>query len=810
MLRTTVHATSLAEMETRPRGIRSSSQDTEYMVPASHLDYADTDINSLTAIPSGYPLKALPNLRSEISDKLKPRRGSAPTENAKDGLDASQDDYFSCTRDDSSSFYSADSGDSNSKADTIFPRPPAFAAQTSHFRLPELDTEIMRSTHPLDNPVTYLPLADDGCLVVREFLFNVLTLSDWAISEDHPSAVRATVENWIGPGYHLVERFEKNDLQDICPKTVYTKSHLYGHSSERRVSESVRKAVACCVRREILRQLERKEQLKRDLEHISRNSSPYKTYTQDFGGNERGGDIFNDSESSHAENTARQKDPTKEESAYRIHELSNDHPKSAPRRIPNTQEDITPHSMPRQTKITKYQGVSKLDNLPRRQKIFTADGQAFISQVPVPPILPLDQDDKQTKADRDFDIYGESEEARNLGLPKAEYGITHDGSFFSGLQQERETNPNPVPYRTAPVVRSRTHNNRRITHSHASLSCMATNGNALIPDIEEEPLEQDIQRERTYETLCQGSEMHREEIDRSSRSGISLAAPVDENTDINSISAQTRKPSRKSFLSFRQATPSKATQSTGTLEIDAAEHTGSKWDGPISSICHPELTNQRRLNEKAHKDARRRKGFSAIFFKNPPEFDSLPPQGSSIRDSNAGREGSRKSRIFSLSSTNLPMQVPEVGPELGVRRVTQTPADTRVRNRRSWMSNAHASSLALSPVEESTAEAHRRKRSSWHMLSRPEPSFAVSPTSEPTSVHAHGQVAELPASQPRPRDWPLTFNVVEVTDSEPTIQESEVSTSRTSEDFIFPPPQREEKFHKRLSRKVSRLLRVSK
>ena len=82
----------------------------------------------------------------------------------------------------------------------------------------------MKVTHPLDDPTTYLLLADESCLIVRQFLFNVLTLSDWVISEDHPWAVRTIVENWIGPGYHLLERFEKGDLEDICPNFVYAKS----------------------------------------------------------------------------------------------------------------------------------------------------------------------------------------------------------------------------------------------------------------------------------------------------------------------------------------------------------------------------------------------------------------------------------------------------------------------------------------------------------------------------------------------------------------------------------------------------------
>ena len=83
-------------------------------------------------------------------------------------------------------------------------------------------------------------------MIVRQFLFNVLTLSDWAISGDHPWAIRTIVENWIGPGYHLLEQFEKGDLEETCPNFFYAKSEIYGNASERRVSKSVRKTIACC------------------------------------------------------------------------------------------------------------------------------------------------------------------------------------------------------------------------------------------------------------------------------------------------------------------------------------------------------------------------------------------------------------------------------------------------------------------------------------------------------------------------------------------------------------------------------------
>ena len=209
-------------------------------------------------------------------------------------------------------------------------------------------------------------------------------------------------------------------------------------------------------------------------------------------------------------------------------------------------------------------------------------------------------------------------------------------------------------------------------------------------------------------------------MDDASRSRINLTAATDENGGTSSTAKESRKLSRKSFLSFRAVTPSKAIQTTDAPEIDIAGPTVSKWGGPISSISHPELTNRQGLNDNAHKDAQGRKESSAIFSKNPPESNFLPPRGPSTRNVTTGRKRSRKSRIFSLPSANLPTQIPEIGSELEARRRTRTPANISARHRRSWMPSTNASSLGLSPVEETPAEAHRRKRTSC--ICSPDPS----------------------------------------------------------------------------------------
>ena len=244
--------------------------------------------------------------------------------------------------------------------------------------------------------------------------------------------------------------------------------------------------------------------------------------------------------------------------------------------------------------------------------------------------------------------------------------------------------------------------------------------------------------ERTYQALHRDTKVYREEMDDASRSRINLTAATDENGGTSSTAKEPRKLSWKSFLSFRAATPPKAIQTTDAPEIGTAGPTGSKWGGSIFSISHPELINRQGLNDNAHKDARGRKGFGAIFSKNSPESNFLPSRGPSTRNATAGRERSRNSRIFSLPSANLPTQIPEIESEPEARRRTRTPPDINARHRRSWMPSTNASSLRLSSVEEIPAEAHRRKRTSWHILSRPEPSFTVLPRPEPTTTPGHG------------------------------------------------------------------------
>lgn len=95
-------------------------------------------------------------------------------------------------------------------------------------------------------------------------------------------------------------------------------------------------------------------------------------------------------------------------------------------------------------------------------------------------------------------------------------------------------------------------------------------------------------------------------------------------------------------------------------------------------------------------------------------------------------------RGYSLPNTNLPTQIPEIESEPEARCRTRIPADISAGHRRSWMPSTNASSLGLSPVEETLAEARRRKRASWYMFSRPKPSFTVLPRPEPISAPGHG------------------------------------------------------------------------
>ena len=157
MLKTTVHSTSLpSEIEAQCGDSSNYSQEhTSFMAQAQQLDLANGEITPITLRSSSHSPKTLTALESETLENLKPRKDSAAIEKAIYSLDNSQDSYASCTRDDVSSFYSAAGGDDKFRANTVFPRPPTFPPRIAHFRLLKLDSEIMKATHPLDDPTTF-------------------------------------------------------------------------------------------------------------------------------------------------------------------------------------------------------------------------------------------------------------------------------------------------------------------------------------------------------------------------------------------------------------------------------------------------------------------------------------------------------------------------------------------------------------------------------------------------------------------------------------------------------------------------------
>ncbi|KAF1846809.1 uncharacterized protein K460DRAFT_396118 [Cucurbitaria berberidis CBS 394.84] len=86
------------------------------------------------------------------------------------------------------------------------------------FKLPCSDDQIRAETQ--EGPPRYeLPEEDDSFLVVRRYLYELLTRSGWGVSDRYPVAVRCTVNNWIGKGGYFKKMYCTMDgLNTICPR----------------------------------------------------------------------------------------------------------------------------------------------------------------------------------------------------------------------------------------------------------------------------------------------------------------------------------------------------------------------------------------------------------------------------------------------------------------------------------------------------------------------------------------------------------------------------------------------------------------
>ncbi|PSN62005.1 hypothetical protein BS50DRAFT_680306 [Corynespora cassiicola Philippines] len=119
-----------------------------------------------------------------------------------------------------------------------------------------VDEKIRRDTEIPDAELK-IPGSEDGYKVVRNFLYALLTNSKWGIGLSNPSAVRATVFNWMGSGWYLRRCFNSGKLGDICPQTVQNTAREGMTGSVEFIPESIRNMVSLCIQREMRLILER-------------------------------------------------------------------------------------------------------------------------------------------------------------------------------------------------------------------------------------------------------------------------------------------------------------------------------------------------------------------------------------------------------------------------------------------------------------------------------------------------------------------------------------------------------------------------
>jgi hypothetical protein len=85
------------------------------------------------------------------------------------------------------------------------------------FNVPATD-DLIRADTRAGVPKYPIPDEHDGFIIVRRYLYNVLTSTGWGISDKYPAAVRCTVESWYGNGgFFRAQCEEKDGLKCLCP-----------------------------------------------------------------------------------------------------------------------------------------------------------------------------------------------------------------------------------------------------------------------------------------------------------------------------------------------------------------------------------------------------------------------------------------------------------------------------------------------------------------------------------------------------------------------------------------------------------------
>jgi hypothetical protein len=144
------------------------------------------------------------------------------------------------------------------------------------FSVPSSDNRIRADTH--EGGVNYsLPDERDEFTVVRRYLYNILTSTEWGINDKWPAAVRCTVESWYGNGgFFRAQCEEESGLSDFCPEEGSD-----DQGNEVSFQDATRKKINDCVRFESRKLMQRE----RDLENAA---SAAGSYTDDGVAEEQG------------------------------------------------------------------------------------------------------------------------------------------------------------------------------------------------------------------------------------------------------------------------------------------------------------------------------------------------------------------------------------------------------------------------------------------------------------------------------------------------------------------------------------------
>ncbi|KAF2736156.1 hypothetical protein EJ04DRAFT_598545 [Polyplosphaeria fusca] len=126
----------------------------------------------------------------------------------------------------------------------------------NEFHLPATNEGVQGDAHNYEQRRVPFPGDDDSFVEVRRWLYSVLTLEAWGITQRCPMLIRVTVEEWFGTGAYLKKLIEQTDEGHLCPEEQL--KAVLENTMSKAEALRYRDLVVSCVVREARRHFEEK------------------------------------------------------------------------------------------------------------------------------------------------------------------------------------------------------------------------------------------------------------------------------------------------------------------------------------------------------------------------------------------------------------------------------------------------------------------------------------------------------------------------------------------------------------------------